>query len=246
MFDILFTRTFLIVGAMLLITSVTSRINKSFETATEMWVTVIATFVFLFASLLYANIFPLNLIIVGVFSALIGWEIGPTIEYTGKRFQIRKYLKSKGVKLDKNFKITQAQQKEFEKSYLSQHMHEKWRNVINQALTATTLAVFVTAGTVFLTNFDFSFLQGFLFMALLLLIIMGILNTLFFKSRIVSLLGAYFGAVIFTFYLLFDFNRLEKMAGDESWATAIEISVSLYLDIINLFLDLLTILAEQD
>ena len=39
---------------------------------------------------------------------------------------------------------------------------------------------------------------------------------------------------------------LEKQmnAGDESWSTAIKIAVNLYLDIINLFLDLLQILAE--
>ena len=40
---------------------------------------------------------------------------------------------------------------------------------------------------------------------------------------------------------------LEKQmnAGDESWSTAIKITVNLYLDIINLFLDLLQILAES-
>ena len=36
------------------------------------------------------------------------------------------------------------------------------------------------------------------------------------------------------------------MAGDESWGTAIDIAVNIYLDIINLFLDLLEILAESD
>lgn len=50
------------------------------------------------------------------------------------------------------------------------------------------------------------------------------------------------GAIIFTLYLLYDFNQLEKKAGDESWSTA----VNIYLDIINLFFDLLEILAETD
>jgi len=47
--------------------------------------------------------------------------------------------------------------------------------------------------------------------------------------------------------LLYDFNRLEKAiaSGDTSWSTAIEIAVNLYLDIINLFLDLLEILATS-
>ena len=40
---------------------------------------------------------------------------------------------------------------------------------------------------------------------------------------------------------------LEKQmsAGDDSWSTAVQIAVSLYLDIINLFLDILYILAES-
>ena len=46
----------------------------------------------------------------------------------------------------------------------------------------------------------------------------------------------------------YDFNRLEKAiaAGDSSWSTAIDIAVNLYLDIINLFIDLLIILAESE
>jgi FtsH-binding integral membrane protein len=75
---------------------------------------------------------------------------------------------------------------------------------------------------------------------------MGLINVFFIRSKMVSLVRAYFGALIFTLYLLFDFNRLEKKAGDESWATAINISVNIYLDIINLFLDLLEILSETD
>jgi len=75
---------------------------------------------------------------------------------------------------------------------------------------------------------------------------MGLLNIFFFHSKMFSLVRAYLGAIIFTFYLLFDFSRLEKMAGDESWGAAIEIAVNIYLDIINLFLDLLEILAESD
>jgi len=36
------------------------------------------------------------------------------------------------------------------------------------------------------------------------------------------------------------------MAGDESWGTAIDVAVNIYLYIINLFLDLLEILSESD
>tara|TARA_B100001029_G_C14847417_1_gene331769 strand:+ start:454 stop:645 length:192 start_codon:yes stop_codon:yes gene_type:complete len=58
---------------------------------------------------------------------------------------------------------------------------------------------------------------------------------------------SYLGVVIFVLYLIYDFNRLEKANANEdaSWDTAINIAVSLYLDIINLFIELLVALSEN-
>ena len=246
MFDILFARTFIIVGGMLIITAITARINKAFETAKEMWITIIGTFAFLFAIIFFADVYPLNLLLVAIFSALIGRVIGPTIEHFGKRFKMKKYLKSRGVVIKKGQKITDEQKNEFEQSFDINQYQQEWHNVVFQAIFATALATFSTAGIVFLTSIDFSFLGGFLLISLNMLVVMGLLNIFFFRSKIFSLVRAYIGAVIFTLYLLYDFNRLEKMAGNESWGAAIDIAVNIYLDIINLFLDLLEILAESD
>lgn len=246
MFDILFARTFIIVGGMLVITSITAKINRAFETASEMWMTFISSFVLLFAVMIFDDSYPLNLILVACFSAIIGWQIGPTIEHFGTRFKIRKYLKSNGVKLKRGQQISVEQRAEFQESFDLKNYQSEWQNTIFQAIFATALAVFCTAGIVFLTSIDFSFLGGFLFIALIMLVVMGLANVFFFKSKLLSLLRAYIGAVIFTLYLLYDFDRLEKMKGDESWSTAIDIAINLYLDIINLFLDLLEILAEAD
>lgn len=244
MFDILFARTFFIVGGMLIITAITSRINKTFETSVEMCVTFIGTFIFLFATIFFADIFPLNLFLVAIFSALIGWQVGPSIEYLGKRFKLRKYLKSRGIVLEKGKDLTDEQKNEFEQSFDADKYHQEWHNVVFQALFATTFAVFYTAGIVFLTNIDFGFLGSFLFISLTILVAMSLLNAFFFRSRIFSLVRAYIGVVIFTLYLLYDFNRLKKMNGDESWRAAIHIAVNIYLDIINLFLDILEILSD--
>lgn len=246
MFDILFARTFIIVGGMLVITSITAKINRAFETASEMWMTFISSFVLLFAVMIFDDSYPLNLILVACFSAIIGWQIGPTIEHFGTRFKIRKYLKSNGVKLKRGQQISVEQRAEFQESFDLKNYQSEWQNTIFQAIFATALAVFCTAGIVFLTSIDFSFLGGFLFIALIMLVVMGLANVFFFKSKLLSLVRAYIGAVIFTLYLLYDFDRLEKMKGDESWSTAIDIAINLYLDIINLFLDLLEILAEAD
>jgi len=244
MFDILFARTFFIVGGMLVITAITALINKGFETAAEMWLSFFAGLGLLIAIFFYADVFPTNLILVGLFSALVGWQVGPTISALGERYKFRKHLKDNNIIIGKGQDITKEQREEFATSFDSTKYQSEWNNTVFQALFATAIAVFATGGTVFLTNIDFSFLNGFLFISLIILVIMGLLNVFIFRSHMFTFISSYFGAVIFTLYLLFDFNRLEAMAGDESWGTAIDISVNLYLDIINLFLDLLTILSE--
>ncbi|MDA9622501.1 Bax inhibitor-1 family protein [Flavobacteriaceae bacterium] len=284
MYDILFAKTFLIVGCMLVITTFFARINKVYETTSEAIINIAGTFILLFAIMYYDEVYPLNLVLVAIFSGFIGWSIGPTVSSLGESFKMRKYKKqygllSKTVVTDKKTiseKIFgQEDEKKtmfYEKSnptelfdsdsekykliikkiissnnFKRDNYHQEWQNVVFQAMTGTTIAVIATASIVFTSSFDFSILGGFLFIALIVLIIMGLLNVFIFKSKKYSLLRAYFGVLVFTGYLLYDFDMLEKQmnAGDESWSTAIKIAVNLYLDIINLFLDLLQILAES-
>jgi FtsH-binding integral membrane protein len=284
MYDILFAKTFLIVGCMLVITTFFSRINKAYETMSEAIINIVGTFLFLFAIMYYDDVYPLNLILVAIFSGFIGWSIGPTVSALGENFKMIKYKKKYGllskIVITEKKTVTQkifGQQDEkktmyYEKSnptelfdadsekyklaiekiissnsFKKDNYHQEWQNVVFQAMSGTTIAVIATASIVFTSSFDFSVLGGFLFIALIVLIIMGVLNVFIFKSRKYSLIRAYLGVLIFTGYLLYDFDMLEKQmnSGDESWSTAIKIAVNLYLDIINLFLDLLQILAES-
>jgi len=244
MLDILFARTFLIVASMLCLTAVTAKANRYFETKVEMWATVIISFLLLFLILGFSDSFPLNIGLVAGFSLAVGWSIGPTIEYFGTIFKLKKYLRDQGIELGKDESPTDEQMEGFEASFDKDAYHKEWQNTVFQAVLGTAIAVAATAGIVFLTDIDFGFLGSFLFISLIILVAMGLINVFFIKSRMLSLIRAYAGAVIFTLYLLYDFDQLQKHAGDESWSTAIEISVHLYLDIINLFLDLLQILAE--
>ena len=246
MVDILFARTFIIVGSMLILTAIAAKKNRVFETPGEMWITIISSFALLFAIMKFSNHFPLNLVLVGAFSLVIGWSIGPTIEHFGTRYKLRQHLKAKGTPLKKGENVTPEQLADFNNSFNTVDYHSEWQNIITQAFLGTALAVIGTACLVFTTSINFDFLGGFLFITLLILIAMGLINAFFIKSQMMSLVRAYIGAVIFTLYLLYDFNQLEKKAGDESWSTAIDISVNIYLDIINLFIDLLEILAESD
>ena len=284
MYDILFAKTFFIVGFMLIITTFFSRINKAYETTSEALITILGSFASLFAIMFFSENYPTNLILVAIFSGFIGWSMGPTISAIGESFKMKKYLKKAGVKsktvvtdkkkfIDKIFgaedeKKTMYYEKsnptelfeiESEKyksivdeikssnNFKKDNYHQEWQNVVFQAMSATTIAVIATASIVFTSSIDFSVMGGFLFTALLILIIMSLLNHFIFKSRKFSLVKAYFGVLIFTGYLLYDFDMLKKQmnAGDDSWSTAIQIAVNLYLDIINLFLDILYILAES-
>ena len=284
MYDILFAKTFFIVGFMLIITTFFSRINKAYETTSEALITILGSFASLFAIMFFSENYPTNLILVAIFSGFIGWSMGPTISAIGESFKMKKYLKKAGVKsktvvtdkkkfIDKIFGAedekktmyyiksnpTELFEIESEKyksivdeikssnNFKKDNYHQEWQNVVFQAMSATTIAVIATASIVFTSSIDFSVMGGFLFTALLILIIMGLLNHFIFKSRKFSLVKAYFGVLIFTGYLLYDFDMLKKQmnAGDDSWSTAIQIAVNLYLDIINLFLDILYILAES-
>ncbi len=49
------------------------------------------------------------------------------------------------------------------------------------------------------------------------------------------------GAILFSLYLVYDFNRLKQIGdlGVNDWSTALQIAISIYLDILNLLLEIL-------
>ena len=288
--DILLVRTFTIIGGMLVITTIFSKINKAYETSAEAWITIIGGFLFFFLTYIYANQYPINLIYAGIFSAFLGWDLGPGIAFLGEKIKFRQYLKKIGVNskfiYEKSTKKTHEsladkyfrKQKDFTKKLVfyyekdssitfagdSKEMleihkqfkkkvtqkdidsySEKWRNIVFQALIATTLSVFLTLLVVYITDYDFGFLGIFLFISLFSVIIIELLNYFIFKSTSFRKIIACVGIIIFTLYLVYDFNRLEKAVaqGDESWGTAVKIAMALYLDIINLFAYILELLS---
>ena len=279
--EVLFFKTFSLVGGMLLITSIGARINKAYETTMEAVLTIGGTFLTLFIVYSLRDDFPSNLLALVAFSFCIGWSMGPTITMFGERFKFRKYsqkigLKSKVVEKKKSFwggkenkktvfyykdspnKVFEYDSPElvkirnqFKEEVLSidkDPYSQKWQNNVFFAMVATTLSVFMTAAIVYFSDTDFGVLGSFLFFALLGLIIVRLLKAWVIKDSSFSMIQTGIGIVIFTFYLIYDFNRLEKaMAqGDESWGTAVDLAVSIYLDIVNLFLLILEAMAENN
>jgi len=280
--NLLMSRTFLILGSMLIVTTISSRLNKAYETGAEAFLTIGGSFLFLFLVMIFADSYPINLILVAIFSGFIGWSLGPTIAYIGEAFKFRKYLKSKAVLskavkknpnptfwenlmgsndekkigyyyksdptniFDKKSDEFKQLKDDFDKNILHHDRYnQEWQNVVFQAMVGTTLAVIIAGTIVAFIPTDFSFLGIFLWIALLALIVVEFLNAFIFKSERRRIIYSYCGVVIFSLYLIYDFNYLEKAiaAGDNSWGTAVKIAVNLYLDIINLFLDLLEIFA---
>ncbi len=115
-------------------------------------------------------------------------------------------------------------------------------------------ALLITAATTLLTGLiatysgiDFSGLGKFLFIALIILVIVSIIGIFVrIKSGLQRIISAG-GVLIFTGYLLYDFNRLAKLKNivdANTWNTALSFAINIYLDIINLFIQLMNLMGS--
>lgn len=113
-------------------------------------------------------------------------------------------------------------------------------------IAAGITAVVVLAITIFAfqTKYDFTMMGGILFVALIILICFGFLM-IFFHSRVLSIVYACIGALIFAAYLVYDTQIM--MGGGKMYSISPEeyifAALNLYLDIVNLFLYILQIIA---
>tara|TARA_B100000700_G_scaffold41013_1_gene41807 strand:+ start:347 stop:1186 length:840 start_codon:yes stop_codon:yes gene_type:complete len=108
-------------------------------------------------------------------------------------------------------------------------------------LKLTVVITFFTAIIGIYSGIDFSSLGYILIIPLFILVIWNLLNIFInFTSASKRIMG-FFGSIIFIGYLLFDFYRLEQASanGINDWNTAFNIGFSIYLDVINLLLELL-------
>ena len=278
----LFIKTFCLIGAMLIITSIGAKLNKVYETLAECVITVSGMLGFIILVHIHAHEYPMNLFCLGMVSLFVGWSLGPAITGLGNRFMFRKFLEKIGVEtklvkvktklswLSEN-KIKKAQyyykdapenvfeenssevrelRRRFEEEVLEHERDQlanRWKNRVTLAIVSTALAVFLTASIVWFSNVDFGFLGGFLAVVLAILALIKLKKSLTPNASIYSLPLIIIGIIHAMLLLIYDFNRLEKAlaAGDESWSTAVKISLSIYLDIIWLFIQILEMLANE-
>lgn len=110
--------------------------------------------------------------------------------------------------------------------------------VTNAAFLTSLIFVGLSFYTI-VSKRDFSFMGGMLTTGLIVLIIGGLLNIFLFKSSAMSFLYSAAGVFLFSGFIIYDtFNILKRYPTDEY----ISATLSLYLDILNLFLMLLHLL----
>ena len=121
----------------------------------------------------------------------------------------------------------------------------------SDGFTALKIVFFVTLLTGFIGYGDFySFSQNDIFGATLSLSLFGLIGfhiARFVKdfSRNTIRAAAIFGSLLFSLFLLYDFNliRMQEL-GSNDWGTAMRMAFILYLDIINLLLDILEAMGD--
>ncbi|KAL3836349.1 hypothetical protein ACJMK2_021872 [Sinanodonta woodiana] len=105
------------------------------------------------------------------------------------------------------------------------------------AVVALALTIFA-----FQTKWDFTMMGGLLFVFLIILIVFGILAAIM-HNKILEIVYASIGALIFSAYLVFDTQLM--LGGKHKYALSPEeyifAALNLYLDVINLFLFILRI-----
>ncbi|CAH0546495.1 unnamed protein product [Brassicogethes aeneus] len=98
----------------------------------------------------------------------------------------------------------------------------------------------------FQTRWDFTMMGGILFVAVLILFVFGIV-AMFWHNKIVKMVYASLGALIFSIYLIYDTQMM--MGGKHKYSISPEeyvfAALNLYIDIVNIFMYILSIIGHS-
>uniref|UniRef100_A0A0D9WW50 BI1-like protein n=1 Tax=Leersia perrieri TaxID=77586 RepID=A0A0D9WW50_9ORYZ len=117
--------------------------------------------------------------------------------------------------------------------------------ILESAILTTVVVVSLTAYTFWAVKRgrDFSFLGPFLFASLIVLLVFAFIQILFPLGRISQMIYGGIASLIFSGYIVYDTNNIIKRYTYDQYVWA---AVSLYLDVINLFLSLMTLFRAAD
>lgn len=114
-------------------------------------------------------------------------------------------------------------------------------DVVVQAAATTGLGMLALACIVYGTGIDFRRFQGYLFLALIALVLVGIVSV--FTHWIHPTAYSWLTLLIFTGLVLVDFARIR--AGGDGYSP-VQLAVQIYLDAINIFLAVLQLLGRRN
>ena len=121
---------------------------------------------------------------------------------------------------------------------LSYYVSANGPGIVLQALGGTGLIFFTLSGYALTTRKDFSFMRGFLFTGLIVVIVGMVLN-IFLNIPILSLIISAAVIMIMSGLILFDTSRIIN-GGETNYIRA---TVSLYLSLFNIFVHLLRLIS---
>ncbi|KAK4706041.1 protein lifeguard, partial [Phenoliferia sp. Uapishka_3] len=113
--------------------------------------------------------------------------------------------------------------------------------IVLQALVITSFVFVGLTLFTFQSKYDFSNMGSYLFAALLVFVLTGIVGIFLPFNRVTDMLMAGAGCLLFSLYIVFDTHMLLNRLHIDDWVLA---CVSLYLDILNLFLQILRLLSD--
>jgi len=105
------------------------------------------------------------------------------------------------------------------------------------ALTAITFAGL--SMYVVYSKKDFSFMSGFLMTGLIVLVVGGLLNMFFIQSGMMHFVMSGASVLLFSGFILYDTSNILRYYGTDEYVSA---TLALYLDVLNLFIALLSII----
>lgn len=114
------------------------------------------------------------------------------------------------------------------------------------AVGITAAICFALTLFAFQTKWDFTGMHAALFVCLIVLMLFGLV-AMFFPGKIMSLVYASLGALLFSMYLIYDTQMM--MGGKHKYSVSPEeyifAALNLYLDIVNIFIYILTIIGAS-
>ncbi|XP_024981798.1 protein LIFEGUARD 2-like [Cynara cardunculus var. scolymus] len=121
----------------------------------------------------------------------------------------------------------------------------KGKVILEAAILTAVVVVSLTLFTFWAARrgYDFNFLGPFLFGALMVLFVFSLIQLFFPLGKTSTMIYGCLGAIIFCGYIVYDTDNLIKRYTYDEYIWA---AISLYLDILNLFMSLLTILTGAD